>query len=552
MDLTTIPQLARNAVRFHEIMTVLGRYGLARWFGRIDLEFVRSFFRAGGAAGGADLAKLSTESKVRMALIELGPTFIKLGQMLSTRQDVVGAEMAAELSSLQTSTSPDPPAVVRRTIESELSRPIAELFAEFDPVPLACASIGQVHGARLEDGRAVVVKVQKDAIVDRIKNDLEILIALAEIVERYDTPLRQFRPVALAKDFRRSIWRELDYRREARHIAEFARNFADHETVRFPVAVTRLTSKRVLTMERLDGIQVSDTAALLARGSDLDAIARTGADLFLDMIFRDGFYHADPHPGNLLVLDGDVIGVLDCGMVGRLDDGTRERIEQLMVLAVRGDADRVSDLVLRIGQAPADLDRDALRVDVAELLAEYLTQSLDRFDLSGALTGLVGVLRRYSILLPSNVSMLVKVLVMLEGTARHLSPRFSLAELLQPYYLRSVRRRYSPARVARRLRNAYYDWDRLLSNLPRDLADILEGVRVGRFEVTLHHRRLESVVDRLVHGILTAALFLGSALFMSFEVPPALKGVSIPGALGCTLAFFLGLKLFRILHGRND
>ena len=274
--------------------------------------------------------------------------------------------------------------------------------------------------------------------------------------------------------------------------------------------------------------------------------------MFLDMIFRDGFYHADPHPGNLLVLSGGAIGVLDCGMAGRIDQPLRQQFEELLIAAVSQDSRRLADLVIRLGTPPPDLNEDGLRADIDEFLVEAGGETLAEFDLSGALNRATSIVRRYGIILPARVSLLLKVFVMLEGTSRHLSPDFSLAALLQPYQAQVVRRRLSPLRLRRRIQRAYHDWDRLLDILPSDLADILGQIKRGRFDVHLEHRRLGSTVNRLVLGLLASALFVGSAQLWSRGVPPLIHGVSLPGAAGCAVAVGLGFRLLRAIKRSGD
>jgi ubiquinone biosynthesis protein len=296
-------------------------------------------------------------------------------------------------------------------------------------------------------------------------------------------------------------------------------------------------------MEMLDGISLADREALEASGADLNDFAQLGATMYLDMIFRDAFYHADPHPGTLLMLRGGVLGVLDCGMVGRIDDQLRDDFEGMLLAAVNNDADQLTDYVVRLGSVPNDFDRDALRADVGEFLSDYAGQSLKDFDLSGALNTMTSIIRRYGIILPSSSSMLLRVLVMLEGTSRQLSPDFSLAELLKPYYAQTLKRRFSPQKLFHRTQRAFRDWERLIDMLPRDLADVLQRVRRGSFEVNLQHRRLEPTVNRLVLGILTAALFMGSAQLWSRGAAPLIGGISLFGALGCAMATLLGVRL---------
>jgi ubiquinone biosynthesis protein len=463
--------------------------------------------------------------------------------MLSTRGDLVGPELADELTALQADAPADPPRVVRATIESELGAPLEELFAEFEERPVASASIGQAHRARLQDGRRVVVKVQHPGIEARIRNDLNILLGLADLAEQHLPELQQYQPRATAAEFQRMLLRELDFGRECRHLEQFSANFAGDPTVRFPRPLPELSTSRVLTMELLEGVKVAAPEKLAEMGVDRQEVARRGARLYLEMIFRDGFYHADPHPGNLLVLPDGVIGMLDCGMVGRLDEGMREDIEEMLMAAAHQDATSLTSVLTRVGQVPAEFDQATLSIDVADLISYYGGMSLDRLEMGRALTEITEIVRRHRILLPSGVALLLKVLVMLEGTARLLNPCFNLTELIEPYYKNVLWRRLSPQRHLRKARQSLREWQALGEALPRGLVDVLQKVRSGRVHVNLEHKGLEPSVNRLVLGVLTGALFMGSALLWCFKAPPVLGEVSVAGATGCALSLALAARL---------
>lgn len=537
--------MVRNASRFHEVIGVALKYGLAPWLSSVRADWIQRHLRG---LDGQQISQLSEPERVRMALTELGTTFIKLGQILSTRPDLIGPEIAEELKSLQSGTPADHPEQVIATVLADLGRHPNELFREFDPSAFASASIGQVHRATLEDGTPVVVKVQHSGIEERIQNDLEILMHLAGLAETYSSELAQYRPVAIAAEFRRTMIDELDFTREQRNLTRFGQNFRDDPSVCFPAPHPERCSKRVLTMDALQGISLCEGEALAESGFNLSDIARRGGNMFLQMVFRDGFYHADPHPGNLMILNDAVIGVLDCGMIGRVDEALREQMEDLLIAAVDRDAERLMNALLELGEAPASLDRGVLRGDLLDYVDDYGSQALDDFDLSGALNAMVALVRRHRILLPSRVSLLIKMLIMLEGTSGQLSPEFSIVELLEPYRLESIKRRMSPQRILRKVQNAQRDWMKLAESFPADIADFMERVRKGSFDVNLEHRRLDSIVNRLVLGILSAALFVGSASLMSNNVKPLLWETSVPGALGCFIALVLGLTLLRAMR----
>lgn len=545
IDITAIPQLARNLNRVVEIAGILAKYGLADWLDRLDTRFLRRWTKHTALQ---TLTEMSHEQRVRLAFTELGTTFIKLGQMLSTRRDLIGPALANELAHLQSDVPGDPFEQTKKTIESELKKPLTELFAKFDDVPLASASIGQAHRAWLPDGREVVVKVQHPDITSRVENDLSILAELAGLAEEYLADVRAYRPVQVVAEFQKVLRRELDFRRELRHLQIFNKNFAKDDTVRFPVPLPELSSEKVLTMTYLKGLPLGKLGFAISTGLDADELARRGARAFLDMIFRDGFYHADPHPGNILVMPDGVIGLLDAGMVGRVDEKLRSQIERAMVAVLANDAASMTDLIMQVGEVPPHFDPTSLQSEVADQLAFYWGMPLDQFNLGAALDELTEAIRRYHILLPAPLAMLLKVLVMLEGTARILSPTFNLVEVLEPYRKQFVRRRLSPKLLMRRFLIAARDWDEVLQALPRLTRDLMTFARRQEFAVQLQHQHLEPSVNRLVFGMMTSALFVGSALLWASKAPPTLGDVSVFGCIGCLVSGVLGFRLFRAIQ----
>ncbi len=313
----------------------------------------------------------------------------------------------------------------------------------------------------------------------------------------------------------------------------------------------KLCTRRVLTMEMLVGIPGSKQEELHQSGANLDEFAHRASNMYLNMIFRDGFYHADPHPGNYMVLPDTVVGVVDCGMVGRIDDELRETFEDLLIALSQGDSKELCELILRACSAPPDIVEAAFHADVTDFLAEYANQSIKEFDLGGALEQFTAIIRGHHLVLPSGVSLVIKTLIVLEGTARQLSPSFNLMELVGPYHDQLMSERLRPKHWLAKLRRTHRDVDRLLSDGPRDLTNLLDRLRSGQFEVKLEHRHLQAAINRLVAGLLAAALFLGSAQLYSQRIPPVAFGVSVPGASGCIVALVMGTLLLRKI-GRED
>jgi len=549
MKLSTLSQFSKNAARFKEIVGTMAKYGLANWIKENDPQFIKNLLKS---SQGRSITDMSPEVRLRMALTELGTTFIKLGQILSTRADLIGPLMAEELGKLQANVPPDAEPVVRQTVENELGKPLDALFAEFDLKAMGSASIGQVHRAKLHSGHTVVVKVQHAGIESKVINDLEILKTLAEMSERYDPDLRLYQPRATVVDFSRSLLQELDFHRELRSLKQFQQNFADNAWVHIPDTYPEFSSQRVLTMEMLVGFSIAKTDRLTEENVDTQEFVHRGANMYLEMIFRDRFFHADPHPGNIWVLNDGKLGLLDCGMTGRLDSEMREELEGMLLAAVDNDPDRLTDHVYRIATVPQSSDRNALRRDIDDFLSEYVNVSIDGLDLRNALNRFTGILRTHRILLPTGISLLIRVLVMLEGTSRLLDRNFSLAELMQPYAVKSFQRRYSPDKLLQQIKHTYRDWDRVLKILPRELFDLLIRIREGRLDVSIEHRHLEKVVKWLVHGILSAALFMGGAMILSQGIPPTLGGISIIGAGTAVLGLLLGFHLVRAMHKLGD
>ncbi|MBN1590090.1 MAG: AarF/ABC1/UbiB kinase family protein [Pirellulales bacterium] len=548
MKISSIPQLYRNLNRWREILSVLSKYGLANWIGRLGPDFAKDLLKA---SDGQAIARHSWEMRVRLALLELGPTFIKLGQILSTRPDLVGVELATELEHLQSDVPADPPEAAKKLIEQELGRPVDELFSHFEDEAMASASIGQVHRARLTSGEAVVVKVQRAGIERKVAVDLEILAGLALLAERLPE-FRHYRPRAIVNEFQRTMRGELDFRREMRNMEQFAYDFRGNTTIRIPRAYPELSTGRVLTMERLEGVALADGDRIRAEGFDTYELARRGVNIYLEMIFCNGLYHADPHPGNVVLLSNNVFGLLDYGMVGRMTERMQEDFVEMLLAITSRDAEHLTSIITRIGSTPPTLDRTSFGLDVADFVSHYGSQDLSQFDLGGALVEMTEIIRRHEVTLPARVAMLIKVLITLEGTARLLSPSFNLLDVMKPYHKKLLRRQLSPSRQLRKFRRFYAELEHLAEVLPRGIVDILQQVETGKFDVHLDHRGLEPSVNRLVLGMLASALFVGSTLILAHQILPItlpfIGRLSGLGAVGCVVSIALGFRLWLAIN----
>lgn len=533
----SVPQLYRNVRRWTEIVSVLSKYGLAGWLSQFNIDYLTNLLRASGEESQSNLTQ---HQRIRLALTELGPTFIKFGQLLSTRPDAIGPALADELATLQSDAPQDDFDTIKQIVEQEQGRPLEEVFTDFEKTPVASASIGQVHRAKIsaalyptepqslesatvadDEWVDVVVKIRHRGIERIVDTDLDIINGLAQLAERLEE-FKPYQPVAVVRQLSRSMKRELDFEREQRNLVQFAALFEKNENIILPRPYPDLCTSRMITMQRIDGMDLRTASRAGADSEKLAWIARTGADLYLQMIFNHGFYHADPHPGNILLTDDGKIGLLDFGMVGRISEQLREDIESMLVAIVNQDVSMLTALIKRVGACPINLDETALSNDVADFVGQYSTQNVSHFDMSGALNDFVAVVRQYKITLPSEASLLIKVLVTLEGTGRMLSPNFSLMEIMKPFQRMLLLKRLSPARHIRKMRRFYLEVEQLVDALPTRLTNILEQIQTGRFDVHLDHRRLGPTANRLVVGLMTSALFLGSSLMLSYKVPPLL------------------------------
>ena len=549
MQLQSAVELPGEIARASEVVAVLVKYGLAWWLEGTDWGPAR---RALTSQRGEVLTDQPLPVRIRLSFTDLGTTFIKLGQVLGTRPDLVGPEIAAELAHLQDATPPDPPEVAIATIERELARPIGECFAEFERDAMASASVGQVHRAKLPNGRRVVVKVQHAGIEGTIHRDLNILAKLASVAERQEY-LKRYRPAAVVREFSDTLMRELDFRREMRNLMQFRRNFSADQTVAFPKPYPALSTGRVLTMQMFRGISVGDTEKLQRRQVDCEALAKRGAGVFLQMMLRDGFYHADPHPGNLLVLARGRLGVLDAGMVGRIDETLREQIVEVLLAAGDRDAERLTNIIAEMCKAPANLDRAALSTDLEEVFTEYATQAVGQFDVGGALSAVTRLLHEYNVFMPSRLSMLLKCLIVLEGTAKKLNATFNLAEFIQPYQRQLIVQQLSPERWMKKAKRWRRDWEMLADTVPRGLSNLLEQLQTGSFSIRIRRPGMERSLNRLVSGVCISALLIASAMLWSSRVPPTLAGVSVVGAAGFLIALLMAICLLWMgLWKKND
>jgi ubiquinone biosynthesis protein len=485
---------------------------------------------------------------LRLALEELGTTFIKLGQILSTRADLLPPEYLAELTKLQDSAPPVPFEAIQQVLVSELGQPIETVFYEFDPKPLAAASIGQAHAAVLPDGTEVVVKIRRPGVVEQVNEDLEILKELAATASRHLEFADRYDLAGLVEEFSQTLRSELDYIREGHSAERFAANFANDPGIHVPRVFWEATTARVLTLERIRGIKINDLEGLDQQGTDRRWLANYAASVVLKMVCDDGFFHADPHPGNFFIEPNGTIGLIDFGMVGVLDNRTQELLADLLIAINHMDADRLVDVFLDLGVTQKRIDRVLVRRDIERLLSTYWGLPLGELKVAALLNDVYTVMRRHQLHLPPNLALLLKTVIMIEGVGVNLDPDFHLTQSLTPYTERLVIRRYSPLRWFQDLGRASLDLAKLGVDMPKHFRRIVNAAEDGNLQIGMRPEgfdpvidRLERIANRIVLGVIAAAFINGLAVLVSVYKPPGWERWAwVVFAFGFACALLLG------------
>lgn len=540
----------RGIRRYRFIIGVLVKYGFGHLLEYLNLAHVVERGRKLLRRQEHKLLHLSPPERMRLALEELGPTFIKLGQLLSTRPDVIPRPYITEFAKLQDMVPSFSFAEVREQIRAELGGEPEAFFAWLDPEPMAAASIAQVHRGRLADGEEVVVKVRRPGIVELVETDIDLLMGLAMLAERHLTASELYEPVGLVKEFARTIRREMDFAREGHTIEKFAENFKGDATLYFPTVYWQATAKGVLTMEYIDGIKVSDLAALEQAGLDRQVIARRGSDAFLKMVLVHGFFHGDPHPGNVYILPDNVICLLDYGMVGRVDQQLKDFLTDVLLAIIKRDVDEVISLLLYSGEIMDNLNTRALKRDLSNFIDAYYEVPLKEIEVGRLLLEFLDIITTYRIKVQPDLALLGKALVTVEGMGKELDPEFDMVEHLRPFMEHALKERLSPQQMFKEVGSFVSSYLNLTRNLPRDLKEILNRLNRNNFKIDLEHRGLDRFIreldkssNRLSSSLIITALIVGSSLIMQIDKGPKLMGFPLMAFMGYSIAGLIGLWL---------
>ncbi|MBU1138684.1 MAG: AarF/ABC1/UbiB kinase family protein [Proteobacteria bacterium] len=558
--LGAIGRTYRHLNRYQRIIRILFKYGFDDLVEglRID-QYLETGLKMINRKPREEIEKHSRPERFRMALEELGPTFIKLGQVLSTRPDLIPPRYLYEFAKLQDNVPPFTFAEVEEIFLAETGKKPNELFQEFSEKPMAAASIGQVHRGRLQDGKEVVIKVQRPNIENVIAVDLEILAHLASLMEQYLEELQGHRPSAVVDEFARSLSLEIDYMVEVANIQRFAQQFKSNKNIYVPLVYADLSTERILTMEYVDGIKTSKVDVLRSKGYDLQLIAERGADLVMEQIFVHGFFHGDPHPGNIFILPDNVICFLDFGMMGRLSRQDREDFTDLMFSIVMKNDRRITDGVLSITTQFGKVDHDALSRDLGDLLGRYMYLPLKDLQAGKILQELLELVQRHKLSIKPNLYLMIKALSTIEGLGLMLHPDLELITLAEPYIKKVKAERMRLGRLAEEISETGGEYLEFIREVPEEVRGILRQLRAGRMKIEFEHlgvgklsKSLDQVSNRIAFAIVLAAQIIGSSLIILSDIPPKWKGIPVIGLAGFLVAGVMGfwLLLSIIRHNR--
>ena len=546
---------ARDMGRLNQILGVLIRHGFGDSVRRLGLaDRLESAGHALKWEHAADLARLEPPVQVRLAIEELGPTFVKLGQILAGRADLFGPEFIAEFEKLHSHVPAVPLDTLRPQLREDLGREPEDVFARFDPEPLAAASIAQVHRAQLKDGTEVVVKIRRPGITDTIEADLRLLGRMAAVAEAEIPNLKPYRPQQLVRELARSLKRELDLASECRNAERIAANLAPMPWIVVPKVHWQHTTERVNVQDFVGGVAGNDLAGLDLNGFDRNLLAQRGSQAVLKMIVQDGFFHADPHPGNVFYLEGNRIAFIDFGMVGRLSQRRREELLNLLLGLVERNPQTVADVLLDWTGDEHGVNLAVLETEIEAFVDQYHGTPLAQLNLGQMLADVTTILREHHLGLPSDMALLIKAFITLEGMGRGLDPEFHMTTEALPLLRQVVRARYQPKVVANRAWQTLRRTLAVAEQLPHDVSRLLRNARRGRMHVGIelaHLKRVGDQIDRaanrLTMALVIAALIIGSSIVMTVKGGPTLFGLPAFGFIGFASAFVGGLWLVRAI-----
>jgi ubiquinone biosynthesis protein len=550
MTLFPINRTYRHLRRYRSIIGTLVKYGFGDVLERMRLEYYIRLRRKFPGASAKTIETIARPQRIRMVFEELGPTFIKLGQLLSIRADVLPLEYVEEFSKLLDDVPSFPAPKAIEIIEKELNAKIEDCFKEFDPKSISAASIAQVHQAITREGKEVVIKIQRPGIESTIEEDILILYDLAYLIEKYMEESQLYNPVGIVDEFARTIRRELDFIREGHSIDRFRKNFQIDPTVYVPRVYWDLTTRRVLTMEMIRGTKLNQLDRLVLSKQAKKQLALRGARATLKAVFDFGFFHADPHPANIFILDDLTIAPVDFGIVGTLDDETQVVLSTLLRGVIEKDIDNIIRAFYTLGTIDVDVDVKALRRDLYEFVDHYHGLPLNQIQPTQTIPELFEIVRRHRVRLPVEFSFIGKVLIFQSAVGQELDPDFDIFAISKPYVRKLIIRRFRPQQQLHDLFHFYEDAFDFLKTLPFELKQLLQKARRSDSNKKAEQQLLEQIVrevdrsgSRISVGLVIAALVIGSSMIIQSQQQPFWVGVPVLGLVGYALAAILSIWL---------
>ncbi len=545
----------RNITRIRHIVNVFLKHGFGQFIEQLNLHrFIPLRKRLKILARWQEIEKHTIPQRLRMAFSELGPSFIKLAQLLASRPDLITTGYADEFKKLQDKVPPFPPEKARETIEAEFSVALDDIFSEFDDTPVAAASIAQVHNAVLKSGEKVIVKVQRPGIRETIETDISILATIARLMVKYIPESRFFDPEGIVDRFGRTVKKELDFVVEAKNAMRFKRNFAGNKYIHIPAVYTQFLSSRVLVMERIEGVRIDDIEGIEAIGADRHELAKRGVDAYFKMIFEDGFFHADPHPGNIFVMPDGRIGLMDFGIVGWLSPELIDNIARAFLAVMNKKFDQLVDLYIELGLVSEEVDVDAFRndfrADLIDLLEPLYDMTISEVNFPEYLEAMTHLVIKYGLKVPSDLLLMNKTIIIVDNIGRELDPDFNLMSAAEPYAARLVERRISPQRILSRTKDNLSEIGDIMISTPRQMNRLLRKVMRDELSVKVNPIGMDKLItdidrsgNRLAFSIVVAALIVGSSMLVQSDIGGKILGVPSMGVIGFLVAFLLGLRL---------
>jgi len=535
--------------RYRQIVNIFIKYGFGYLMDKIGII---NILPAGKMLykNKLDYKKLTTPQKVKLMLEELGPTFIKLGQILSIRPDIIPREYILELEKLQDNVPGYDYEKVKTQIEKELECSIDDVFLSFEKEPFAAASIAQVHRAVLKNGQDVVVKVQRPNISGIIKTDLEILGHMAKLIEKHIPESQLYDPVGIVQEFAEAVKRELNFVGEAWNIERFRRNFKEDNTIYVPKVFWDLTSQKVITIEYVKGIKVDQPKELSEYGVSRKQIAATIARALMKQIFIHGFFHGDPHPGNILLKPDGRIVFIDFGMMGRIDEETKFKMVDLILGVINKDTEKITKTLLEIGAVSKNTDVKKLKLDVENILERYYGKSLKQIKLSELINEMLNITSKYKVKLPSNFTLLCKSIITIEGICRKLDPEFNIITTSKPFVKQLLEERYNLRNLMKMVNETLLELKEVSKTIPKLVKEVYQKIKQDNIKIDFEYKGVEKavfelnkMVNRLVFSMIISSIIIGSSLIIQAKLGPYMYNVPLLGIFGFLVAGLLGVGL---------